>query len=245
MVDQCGDLALDAVELCPVEKPGFADPAAEMLQAIAVFAQTAHFVLAAIKLRVARVVAVEAASVDLDRAGAAAAAGTLYGLARRLVHFEEIVAVDLDGGQSETGGTAGDIAAADGVFEGGAFAVLVVLEHEYGRQFQYHGHVPRLEGGALVGAAVAGERDRDGVAAEGLGGQRGANDQGWPAADDAIGAEHAMVEVGDVHRAALAAAQPSLLGEQFLHHQGRVAAFGDAVAVPAMGAGDVILRPEM
>src|SRR5271166_4065204 len=130
MVDQRGDFAFDMVELCPVEQPGLADPPAEMLQAIAVFAQAAHLVLAAVELRVARVVAVEAAGIDLDRAGAAAGASAFNRLARRLVHLEEIVAVDLDGGQSETGGAPGDVAAPDGVFEGGAFAVLVVLEHE-------------------------------------------------------------------------------------------------------------------
>ena len=81
--------------------------------------------------------------------------------------------------------------------------------------------------------------------AERLGGQRRADHQRRAAADDAVGAEHALVEIGDVHRAALAAAQPGLLGEQLLHHPGRVAALGDAVAVPAMGAGDVVLRPEM
>ncbi len=35
------------------------------------------------------------------------------------------------------------------------------------------------------------------------------------------------------------------LAEQFLHHADDVAALGDAVAVPAMGAGDVVLGPEM
>ena len=49
---------------------------------------------------------------------------------------------------------------------------------------------------------------------ERLRGQRGADHQRRPAADDAVGAEHALVEIGDVHRAALAAAQPALLGEQ-------------------------------
>jgi len=39
----------------------------------------------------------------------------------------------------------------------------------------------------------------------------GAADQRRPAADDAIGAQHALGEVGDVHRAALAAAQAILL----------------------------------
>src|SRR4029077_20629113 len=57
--------------------------------------------------------------------------------------------------------------------------------------------------------------------------------------------EHPAVEIGDVHRAALAAAQPALLGEELLHHQRGVAALGDAVAMAAMGAGDIVPGPEM
>jgi hypothetical protein len=81
--------------------------------------------------------------------------------------------------------------------------------------------------------------------AEGLGGQGGAQNERRPAADDAVGAEHAPAEIGDVHRAALAAAQPTRLAEQFEHHPAHVAAFGDRVAVPAMGAGDHVLGAEM
>ena len=85
----------------------------------------------------------------------------------------------------------------------------------------------------------------NGAAPQCLGGQCRADDERRPAADDAVGAEHAAVEIGDVHRSALAAAQPALFGEQLLHHQDRVAALGDAVAVAAMGARDVVPRPEM
>src|SRR5205823_553267 len=202
-------------------------------------------VLATVELRVARVVPVEAAGVDLDRTRSAAGAGTLDRLTRGFVHRKEIVATDLDRRQPETGRTAGDVTAADGVADPGAFAILVVLEHKDRRQFQHHRHVHRLEGGALVRAAVTGERDRNGAAPQGLRGERRADDQRRAAADNAVGAEHAAVEIGDVHRAALATAQPALLGEEFLHHQNRVAALGDAVAVAAMGAGDVVLGTKM
>src|SRR5437870_5165041 len=109
-------------------------------------------------------VAVKAAGIDLAGAGSATAAGTLDSLARRLVHREEIIAVDLAPRPAETGGPAGDVAAADGVTDPGAFAVLVVLEHEDRRQSQHHCHIHRLEGGALVRAAIAGERHCDGAA---------------------------------------------------------------------------------
>src|ERR1700720_2705946 len=104
MVDQRRDLALDRVERRCFEQPRLADAAAEVLEAVALLAQVSNFVLGAIKLRVARVVAVEPAGVDLDRAWSATGSGALDGFARRLVHLEEIVAADLDAGKAETGG---------------------------------------------------------------------------------------------------------------------------------------------
>src|SRR5439155_22869745 len=98
-------------ELCNLEQTRLAYTAAEVLETIALLAQPSDLVLGAIELGVARVVAVKAAGVDLDRAGAAAAAGALDGLARRLVHRKEIVAADLDGGQAEADGATGDVAA--------------------------------------------------------------------------------------------------------------------------------------
>src|SRR6202011_3672520 len=101
--------------------------------------------------------------------GAAPRPGALASLAGGVVDGEEIVAVDLDRRQAEATRPAGDVMAADRVGDPGALAVLVVLEHEDRRQLEHHGHVQRLEGGALVGAAIAGEADRDRAGAERLG----------------------------------------------------------------------------
>ena len=49
-----------------------------------------------------------------------------------------------------------------------------------------------------------------------------------------------LVEVGDVHRAALALAQAIRAAVDLLHHAAHVAALGDAVPVAAMGADDVV-----
>ncbi len=78
-----------------------------------------------------------------------------------------------------------------------------------------------------------------------LGGQRGTADQRGPAAHDAVGAHHAVAEVGDVHRAALAAAEAILPAEDLVHHAAHIAALGDAVAVPAMGRGDPVIVVEV
>jgi len=62
--------------------------------------------------------------------------------------------------------------------------------------------------------------------------------------DNAVGPQDAQVEVGDVHRAALALAVAGGLAQQLGHHQLRITAFGQAMAVTAMGAGDIIVAPQ-
>ena len=64
---------------------------------------------------------------------------------------------------------------------------------------------------------------------------RGADGDQDVGADHAVGAEHADLEVGDVHGAALAVAGAALAAEQLAHHGERVGALGDGVAVAAVG----------
>jgi len=56
----------------------------------------------------------------------------------------------------------------------------------------------------------------------------------------AVGAQHAHREVGDVHRAALAAVAASGAAEQLAHHAGGVGALGQRVAVAAVGGGEQV-----
>src|SRR4029077_5027916 len=90
--------------------------------------------------------------------------------------------------------------------------------------------VPQSRGGARARGSS--------VAAHGPAGE------GRPAADDAVGAEHALGQVGDVHRAALAVAAAGLAAVDLGHHLADVHALGDAVAVAAMGAGDGVTAVE-
>jgi hypothetical protein len=55
-------------------------------------------------------------------------------------------------------------------------------------------------------------------------------------AHDAVGAEHAEVEVADVHRPALALAVAGGLAHQLGHHLGELAALGDEVPVARGGS---------
>ena len=78
-----------------------------------------------------------------------------------------------------------------------------------------------------------------------LGGQRRAHRDRRAGADDAVGAEHALVDIGDVHRAALALAQAVLAAPDLLHHPVHVAALGEAMAVAAMGGDDLVALGQM
>ncbi len=83
-------------------------------------------------------------------------------------------------------------------------------------------------------------------------GQRRADGHGDVAADDAGGAQVAVLHVGDVHRAALALAVAAGLAQHFGHHLvvvlllglgrlGMCVAVGVGVAVAAVGAGDQVV----
>ena len=120
-------------------------------------------------------------------------------------------------------------------------AVEVVLADEDDGKGPDGGDVERLVEGALVVGPVAEEADRHRAGAQPLGRERGADGDGQPAADDAVRAEIALGHVGDVHRPAPAPAIAFLLAEELREHGGHVGALGDAMAVAAMGGGDLVV----
>jgi hypothetical protein len=122
----------------------------------------------------------------------------------------------------------------------GIFAVEIVLAGIDDRQLPERGHVHHLVEQPLAERAVAEEADGDGARAEALGGQRSTRGDAGGAADDGVGAQIAVFLVGDVHRSALAAAIAFRLAEQLAEHFLELRALGDAVAVAAVGGGDVV-----
>ena len=75
-------------------------------------------------------------------------------------------------------------------------------------------------------------------------GEGGADRERHAARHDAVGAEVAERQAGDVHRAAAAAAVAGRPAEQLGHHQPRLVALGDGVAMAAVRAHDVVGGPE-
>ena len=95
--------------------------------------------------------------------------------------------------------------------------------------------------GALVVGAVAEEGHHDLASLHLLRRQGSPHRDGNAAADDAVGAQIALGDIGNVHGAATAPAVARGLAEELGEHALHVGALGDAMAVAAMGGGDLVI----
>lgn len=98
--------------------------------------------------------------------------------------------------------------------------------------------------GALGHRPVAEEGDGDAAGAAHLMGEGAAGGDGQARADDAVGAQHADAHVGDVHRAATAAAYALGPAHDFEEEPLEVETFGQRVAVPAMIGGKGVFEAQ-
>jgi len=189
------------------------------------------------------VVAVVAVRQHHEEARPVALAGALDGAGRRVVHGEDVLAVDLLGRDPEGLGAAGDRARGR-LRPVRVLVVHVVLADVDHRQLPERGHVHHLVEEALAERALAEEAGGDLVGPARLGREGGARRDAGRAADDRVRAEVPVLVVGDVHRAALAAAVAGLLAEQLGEHPVDRGALREAVAVAAVGRGDVVVLPQ-
>ncbi len=181
----------------------------------------------------------------LDQRRAVAGAGAGHGLAHGGMHLQHVVAVDAHAGNVVGRGPVGDLLHRRGLPVGGVERVLVVLAEEDHRQLPHRGDVEGLVEEPLVLGTVPEERDHHPVGLPQALRQRGAGAQGQRGADDAVGAQDAQGQVGDVHGAAQAPAIAGLAAHQLGHHALQVRALGDAVAVAAVVAADVVVRAQV
>ena len=93
----------------------------------------------------------------------------------------------------------------------------------------------------FVGRGVAAPADDDLIAALHFDAEAGAGRDGIAAADDGVGAQVALGEVGDMHGAAAALAVAVALTHQLAHGIVQARALCDAVAVAAVGRRDIVL----
>src|SRR5688572_18337939 len=218
---------------------------AELLQAVERRPLPLHFVFRAVQLRVTLEVAVEARDGRLERGGALASPRPLDQVARGLVYREEVRAIAFHGRHAEAAGAAGDVPRPHGIRGPRVLAVAVVLEDEDRGHLQDDGHVHGFEHRPLVRAAVAAKRHADPPVPAIPAGDGCTRGDRRSAADDRVRAQHPARRIGDVHRPALAVAQPVPAPVDLEHHAGHVAALGDAVTVSAMRAHEVVAIIEM
>ena len=188
----------------------------------------------------ARVAAV-AIGQALDQRRAVAGARLGEGRLRGAVDLVGVVAVDHDLLEPVGGGAvAGRMLDRRDVADRRVFHVEIVLAHEHDRQLPDRGEIQRLVERADIGGAVAEEADRDVLVALVLRAQRGAAGDRQMRADDRVGAHHAVLRRGEVHRAALAAHQAVVALHQLAEHLLDRHAARQRVGMAAIGAEGVV-----
>ena len=194
----------------------------------------------AVAVAVGARMAARAVGLALDQRRALARPGPVGRGEGRLGDGGEIVAVDDDARHRIGARPVGDIGDRGRARDRHRHGVLIVLADEDDRQLPDRGDVQRLVKRAFVVRAVAEKGDRDRAGPALLGAERGADGDRQAAADDAVGAEVAPGRIGDMHRAAAPPAIAALAPEELGEHRRELGALGDAMAVAAMGRGDVV-----
>jgi hypothetical protein len=186
-------------------------------------------------------VGVRAEPVDLRlhqrRAGACAGPGDRR--SHRAVHQDRVPAVDRDAGHRERPGLDRQRVARRGVrvllLDPGDHVVGVVLQHVDDRELPQRGDVQRFGERALLGRAVAEEAQHHLPLLADLRRVRGAGRLRDALPDNARRAQEPALGVGQVHRAAVAAAQAGGPPVDLGHHRVRIAAEDQGIAVTPVG----------
>ena len=211
-----------------------------MLDGVAVVGPLGDFLARAVLLRVTEIVAMKAVGLALQQGRPFTPAGAFNRFAGRFIHGQGIHTVHLHAGNSVGRRHVGDVGNQRHVLLRRPLRELVVLAHVYHGQLPHGADVDVLVKRAAIGRTVAEKAHRYLPASPQLSRQAGSRGQPESPGHDAVGAQHADLEIGDVHGAALALAVTGRTTEELGHHAVDVSAFGDAVAVAAMGTGDVI-----
>jgi hypothetical protein len=195
----------------------------------------------AVSRRVHRHMAFEAVGHRVEKPRAFSVPNHLGELCRRRVDLEHVIAVDFHARHADrVGARERAVAGRHGVGSGGSRPAVVLADEEH-RKLVQRGPVEPFEERAAVHRAVAEEAGHDSLLladGDGVGRAHGDRDAGR---HHAIRAEHADGEVGDVHRAALAAVAAAGAAEELAHHALHRGAFGQRMAVAAVRRGEVVL----
>ena len=179
-----------------------------------------------------------------DGKGGAGFAHPLCGSLGNLEHGEEVHAVDVFVFDAVGVEFCGEVGHHRGALDAGAHPVVVVLQDEEGRVHAVAapepGQICRLVEGTVVDGAVTQVELDDAVrllVAQGVGHTDPERDM---PADDAVATPQPVLDVEQVHRAALALHQTRALAVQLGHHLVGVTAEQERVGVVPVGGDDLV-----
>ena len=202
----------------------------EFFDRIGMFPQFLDLVFCAIELGISFEVTEKAQGFCFNRTGPTTVSGPLNRFADGLIHGKKVGAVHFLTRHSKGFRPPDDVVPAQMVVGAGEFAVAVVFVHEDHRKLEHRSQVERLEHSSLVRRPVPNERHGDTPGLERLGGERCADGDRRRGTNNGIGPQHAPVHVHDMHRAAFAITQATLLAENLQQHVSDVTTLGDTVS---------------
>src|SRR4051794_1554928 len=175
--------------------------------------------LGPIQIAVALRVATNAVGLALDKRWSSTGPGQVDGFLRGCIDERQVIPIDRLPRHGVANRTVGYVRGGRRALAGHRHAVLVVLADEYHRQLPYGSQIERLVEGALVAGSIAEECDADLGSFSQLDAEPGTHRDWEAAADDAVGAQVAGLDVSDVHRAAATPAIAGLLSEKIGKHE--------------------------
>src|SRR5690625_4424662 len=187
----------------------------------------------------------DAIGVAVQQPRAAAAANGVRRLAGGCLDLQQVVAIHFHRGDVERAGAGGRPGAGCHAAGAGGGGKAVVLADEEDREFENLCPVQAFKEGPAVDRPVAEEAGDDPVLPPQLDSMGGTGGDGNVGGDHAVGAQHADLEVGDMHRAALAATRSTLPAEELTHHRQGIRALGQGVAVAAVVRQQKIVLPQL
>jgi hypothetical protein len=156
-------------------------------------------------------------------------------------HRQHVIAVDAGRGKTIGAGAVGHASYRGSGPEGRAHSIMVVLAHKNNGEAQDSGQVERFVEDTSSHGAVTEECHADLIGFFDAACQRCTTGNGKPIPDNCIGAQIASLDIGDVHRTALASTVAVLAAVDFGHHVLEFGALGDAVTVAPMCTGDIVI----
>ena len=183
---------------------------------------------------------VPAIGFGLDQRRSLSGSGAGDGNADSFMHCQHIAAINGNAGHIIGRRTVGHIGDRHMGLVGRQFGITVGFAKKHQRQLPDRRHVHGLMGNASARGALAEKRHRYSACVFHLRRQSRADTERHGLADNAVGTEHADRDIGNMHGAAAALRITRLFGEQLSHHQLGIPALGQAMAMAAVGTGDVI-----